>query len=415
MNRPSGTASTDNLPRPRRHLRLWLGVSACLGIVLLVLLWFWFGKPPTPVVPGEGLATTDPEILTAVEQAREAVFREPKSGKAWGKLAQVLHVHNFHAEALACYAEAERYSPHNSDWPYLRAAILLVGREPADAIPGLRRAVELGGNDPLPRLRLSEVLLDQGRFDEAAEELRRVLDADQQWPRVHVRLAQLAVARQDWSECLRHLDAVGDIAYARKQACSLRLIAEQRLGNAPAAQREQELLSQLPDDPPWPDPILDKLSGFQVGLMGRLGRAKELFRQGDADGTLSLLTQTVCDYPESDFAWALLGRALARAGDLPAAEETLWKSVELAPEKADVWTSLGFVRLSRQNPTGALDCYRVVIRLKPTDADVHCKVGQCLEATGDRSGALEAYRQALRYQPEFREARERLVKLEAGP
>jgi tetratricopeptide (TPR) repeat protein len=259
------------------------------------------------------------------------------------------------------------------------------------------------------------LFLEQGRFDEAVGELRQVPDSDPEAPRAHLRLAQVAAARQEWGECLRHLATVGDVPYARKQACSLRLLAFQRLGDAKAAAREQEQLRELSDDPRWPDAPVDALAQFEVGVRSRLTRAGVLLRQGQTQQALSLLEQTVLDYPDSDVAWASLGRTLAFVNRFAEAEPPLERSLELAPNAADAWAVLGLVRLQRKNYTGALECFRTVNRLKPADPEAHCKVAECLLAVGDRPGAIEAYRQALRYQPDFAEARTQLARLQGVP
>ena len=394
---------------------LWGGLGAvvvlALGSVALAWTWGWFA-PPTEI-PGDS-NEGDRAVVAVVQEARAAVAREPKSAAAWGRLGQVLQIHNILDPALVAYAEAIRLEPRNSDWPYLRASILLVRAGPADAIPDLERAAELGGLDELPRLRLGELLLGQGRFEEASEQVRRVLESRPNDPRAHLQMAQVEVSRQAWAECLRQLDAVGDAPPARKQVCALRSMAYTRLGDAAGARREQDRLARLPDDPRWPDPLLDELTRFQVGVRFRVTRALTMFQQGQTHQAISMLQDAVHDYPDSEIVHATLGRCLALAGDLGGAEEALKKCLDLAPESAEIWATLAVVRLRRQNPKGALDCLLRVNDLKPADSEAHYKVGLIRAETGDRAGAVEAFRQALRYRSDYREAREELDKLTGG-
>lgn len=409
-------STADPLPpspeKSRSRRRVWLAFAAlgCLAIVAAVLLWPKGTQAPPPQVPGEGLVATDAEIATAIEAARAEVFQKPNSAAAWGKLGQVLQVHNFLEPALNCYAEAERLDARNPNWPYFRGTIYQVGVEPARAIPELRRAAELGGAEQLPRLRLSEILLDQGQIDEAAEVLQKVLAEIPNSPRGHIRFAQVAAARQDWKECLRHLDAAGDAPFARKQMSSLRLLAYQRLGHTQAAEREQRALAQLPDDPKWPDALLAQLGAVNVGMMARLRHAEQLMRTGQVQNGLTLLVATVCNYPQSDASWTAMGKSFAIVGNYPAAEDALLKAIELAPDTADIWLALGLVRQRAENPAGALECYQKAIRLKPTDAEAHYNAGECLAATGSHAAAREEYREALKYRPDYPEAKERLSK-----
>lgn len=398
-------------PASRRFLWRGLGLVALLAMGLLGLAWGrgWFAPAPREI-PGN-LTEGDAEVVAAIRKARTAVVKEPKSATAWGKLGQVLQVHNFLDYALAAYAEAARLEPRNPNWPYFRASIFLVRATPADAISELERAAERGGLDELPRLRLGELFIGQGRFDEADEILRKVLEARPNDPRAHLLMAQVAIARQAWAECLRHLETVADAPPAQKQVCALRLLAYGRLGDTAGLKREQGRLAKLPDDPAWPDPLLDDLTRFQVGVLPRLTKALTLLQQGQTQEAVAILHEAVRDYPDSDIAYGALGRCMALRGNYAEAEEALRKSLELAPDSADIWSVLAEVRVKRRDLQGTLKCLREVIRLKPTDAQAHYKVGLIKVETGDRAGAIEAFRQAIRYRPDYREARQELDKL----
>ena len=392
----------------RRYLGIGLVVLLALGLLGLAWSRGWFAAPCE--IPGN-LTEGDADVVAAVQKARAAVAKEPKSANAWGRLGQVLQVHNLLDPALVAYAEAIRLDPLNPDWPYLRASILLVSAAPTDAIPDLERSAERGGLDELPRLRLGELLIGQGRFEEASDPASKVLEARPNDPRAHLLMAQVAVARQAWAECLRHLEAVGDAPPARKQVCALRLLAYGRLGDSAGAKRERERLAKLPDDPKWPDPLLDELTHFQVGVVARLTSSLKLLQKGQAREAVSMLHDAIRDYPDSALAYGALGRCMAILKNFPASEEALRKSLELDPASADVWTVLADVRIERKNPKGALECLLEVILLKPADAEAHYKVGRLRAEAGDRAGATESFRQAIRYRPDYPEAREELDKL----
>jgi Tfp pilus assembly protein PilF len=323
----------------------------------------------------------------------------------------MFHAYSFPSQALACYAEAERLDPSNPNWPYLRAVVLTNGLEPAEAIPPLQRAVTRNNDSPLPRLRLGEVLSDQGRFQEAEEQFRAVLAVAPDEPRAQLRLAQIEASRQDWRSCLRHLEAASAAPPARKSTCALRLRACEMLEDSDAAQRQQQLLATLPEDPPWPDTILAELVSFEYGLSARLKRAVQLMSEGRAQQAVSLLEDTVQRYPNSASAWDRLGRFLGSLRKFPAAEHSLRRSLELSPTAGEVWFALGLILLEQRKFDEAYTALRSAARLKPTDAETRCKMGLCLAGKGDKEGAAEAYREALRYQPGLREAQEELAKL----
>ena len=406
------------LPVAKVPQRRYLG-RGLLGIVvlmlgLLALAWVrgWFQTATE--IPGSELTEGDSEVFAVVQDARAAVAREPRSAAAWGRLGQILQVHNFFPESIRAYAEASRLDPSSAEWPYLRATVILVGPRPADAVADLERAAERGGLDEIPRLRMAELFIGQGRFEEASEQLLRVFATRPDDPRAHFLMAQVAVSRQAWPDALRHLDALGDNAAVRKQVSSLKLLVYARLQDAAASKRERERLAQLPDDSRWPDRTLDELSNFAVGVRHRVTRALRMYQQGQTEAALSSFRDIVADHPNSAIAFAALGRGLAMNDEWEQAEQALVRSLELARESADVWSSLAIVRVRRGNTKGALESLREVIRLKPADARAHCQLGQLLAEAGDRPGATESFLQSLRYQPDMREAREGLDKLGAG-
>jgi tetratricopeptide (TPR) repeat protein len=383
-----------------------------LTLLVAIALAVWYAlRQPGPRLPEIDLVGVDPEVAETIQEGLAGVRRSPRSADAWGFLGARLHAYRFHEQALTCYAEAQRLDPGNPAWPYLRAVLLLDSPEPADALGPLEKAASLDGDSPLPRLRLGEFYLEQGRLDEARAQFE-ALPAE---PRAHLRLAQLAAARQAWRDCLRHLDAAAAAPEARKQVCTLRARACAALGLSSAADEQQRLLAGLPDDPAWPDALVDQYVLAQAGLKGRVRAAVELLREHRTQEAVRLLEDTVAKYPESDVAWERLGRALSLLRRYAEAEKALARSLELAPDTGDVWFFLGLMRQEQGLLDEALAAFRKAAERKPADAPTRCKIAACLAARGDRAGAVAAYREALRYQPELREALDGLAGLGEKP
>src|SRR5439155_10398165 len=132
---------------------------------------------------------------------------DPRSGRAWGRLGQVLLANEFFPEGQFCLARAEEFDPDEPRWPYLLAGINSATNPDTEA--KLRRAVELCDPSILaPRLRLADWLLGRGRFEEAEAEFRRSLAAaDNPWARVG--LARTALERGDAQAALDVIDPPG--------------------------------------------------------------------------------------------------------------------------------------------------------------------------------------------------------------
>ncbi len=392
---------------PRWRLPVLLGV-----LLLLAGLWVYLNRGPSvPEVPGVDLRDADPEVAAAVTRARDAVLRAPRSAADWGRLAMILHAHRYLREAATCYTATAALDDQNPFWPYMQALILLNGQEPAAAVPCLEQAARLTPPNSLPRLRLAGLFLEQGRLDEADAEFRKVLAAGPDDAHARLGLGQVAAARRQDDEALDHLRAVADNPFARKRACALLAAVYERRGDRAAADGVRRRLAGLPDDEPWPDDGAEHVAQFQVGLAGRLERARALQLQSQFTEAVRLLREAVEHYPAADAAWSRLGTGLGLLKDFPGAERALLKSIELAPGRADHWFYLGAARKEQRNYRAATEAFRKAAELRPTDAAAHYQVGECLEAQGDRVGAIAAFRAALRCRPDMAEARDRLARL----
>src|SRR5438132_8238238 len=225
-----GTGTSALIPGKRRRLRRFL--SLFLGIILSAggVGYLWFRSAP-PAPPEVVLTDMDPGVVKVVQDSRAAVRQSPRSAAAWGRLGMALVVHDFHAEANHCFAQAERLDPRDPRWPYYQGITLFLG-DPKAAIPKLRRAVALCGDQPdVPRLRLAETLFAQGYVNEATEQFRRALQHAPDNARAHLGLARLAYERNDPEESRKHLSQSIVSPFTRRAAHALRAEVYQRQGN----------------------------------------------------------------------------------------------------------------------------------------------------------------------------------------
>src|SRR4051794_14060517 len=104
------------------HGRLWLlGVTAILLLdVASALVWRWLRPPVPPEIPLDGI---EPEMAQAFVDARDAVVQNPRSGAAWGTMAQTLMANELYPEiTLVCLQHAQRLEPENPRWAYYTGA-----------------------------------------------------------------------------------------------------------------------------------------------------------------------------------------------------------------------------------------------------------------------------------------------------
>lgn len=104
-------------------------------------------------------------------------------------------------------------------------------------------------------------------------------------------------------------------------------------------------------------------------------------------------------YPDSDFAWSVLGTALQLQGK--DAFEALQKTVQLAPNDAEAHGNLGTAWQERGMYTQAVDSYTRALELNPDFVEAYGNLAAALQAQGKLEQAEQAYRQALALRPDY--------------
>jgi tetratricopeptide (TPR) repeat protein len=397
--------------RRRRHL-LTVTAVVLIAASIAAVSWRWSRAAKVIAPPLIDLTEVDPAVRRAVESARAAVLHTPDSATAWGKLGMVLMAHGLPIEAsTACLAQAERLEPRQPRWPYLQA-IGVVTTDPEAAIPKLQRAVELCDCDPdAPRLQLGEVLLDRGRFEEAADQFRRVVQKQPNNARASLGLGRVTFEKGALSESVSHLQPCLSDAHTRKAANLLLAQIHTRLGNESAAEQARRQAADLPKDTDWPDRFQDEVDQQQVGKQPMLALADRLIHQGHHKEAFRLLQRAVHDYPDSPWAWVMVGRACLGGNDLPAAERALRKATELGPDVAEAHFYLGVALILQKKTVAATTCFRKATELKPDFALAHYNLGHSLKEQGDDAGAIAAFRTAINCKPDEGRAHFNLAQL----
>ncbi|QKY03142.1 tetratricopeptide repeat protein [Janthinobacterium lividum] len=104
-------------------------------------------------------------------------------------------------------------------------------------------------------------------------------------------------------------------------------------------------------------------------------------------------------YPESDFAWSVLGTALQLQGK--DAFEALQKTAQLAPNDAEAHGNLGTAWQERGMYEQAIGSYTRALELNPDFVEAHGNLAAALQAQGKLEQAEQAYRQALALRPDY--------------
>lgn len=384
----------------RRTIKLAAGLIAAVGIAAAATLYYRH-VADAPVPPAISTAGVDPAIVEAVAQARSAVVASPRSGAAWGRLGMVLYAHDFYNEAAEALGHAERFDGDDPRWPHLHACAIYE-RRPHDALPLLRRAAELAGDDPLaPRLMLAEQYIALNMLDEAQQELNHVLKVAPDNARALLAAARLLYHRDQMEPCITYLQRAVTDAHAAKASHDLLAQVYAGVGRNELAEHHRQASASLPRRG-FPDPYVKEASALEVGLKAQLRTADIEYGAGRVSESVAMLRTTVQQYPDSEWAWVYLGRALLKQRRIGEGRTALTQALRVNPSSPEALFRMGVSFIHEQQYTVATEWFRRALKVKPDMATAHQNLGYCLQLTGDRQGAATAYRQALVCQPDFR-------------
>jgi tetratricopeptide (TPR) repeat protein len=380
--------------------------------------------PDPPDLVFEG---TEPALHRAVQRAREAVLKEPRSAHAWGVLGDVFMANELEAEAAACYAQAERLDPSDPRWPCHQGGVLLNQGQRDEAVAFFRRATDRAAarkdTNAAPWLLLSETLLTLGRLDQAEEILRPALALFPDDPRANYDMGLLRVARQDWAAAREpFLRCLSSPQACQKASLQLSVVLL-RLGQAEEADKYRRQAARLPKDGDWVDPYVAQYLRWAVKKRARFRKAEYLESANRMRDSVDEWASLVREFPDDDVILTHFGKITGRTGRYAESEQALRKARQIAPEKMLPHYYLALVlytqaeqhlrnggepEWARARLREAAELARQALGIKPDYGVAHMTLGLCLKHLGQKEEAIAELRQAVQCNPEYAELHFRL-------
>lgn len=260
----------------------------------------------------------------------------------------------------------------------LGGALVVAGRD-NEAIPHLRAAI---AGAPRARYDLGIALFNQGKFDEAVEQLSALIAVWSSPPAVHPR----------WQPPLR-MDAI-----AARELIGRALARQARWDEA--ADQFRRVLA------------MDPTSRTARGLL-----AAALFAQQAYDDAIDQYRAHLKEQPNDVEALGNLGIALVAAGKLDDAVEPFRRAVELDPRNGGAERNLANALFDSGDVNGAALHAQQAVELRPDDPAAHDLLGRALALQGKLSEAASRFERALQIDPAYADARQHLRQLQqiSGP
>jgi tetratricopeptide (TPR) repeat protein len=398
--RPTASPPSTAKAHPSR-LRWVVTLALLLGVGLVSAVVFWPRSGGNELkLPALDLSRVDAPSRATIEKHLDAVKSQPKSGPAWGQLGAVLRAYDYSSAARACLAQAERLDPGNPRWPYFQALLRTVDT-PAEAIVKLRQTVRLCGNDPeAPRLLLARLLGEQGRWDEARQETRLLLQARPGFAPALLLEAHAAQAAGQWAEAIAAGRLCTDDPRTARSAWALLAGVYARQGAAAAAAGAGQRAARLPADARVADPFESEAAMLR-GDPREIGLATHpLLAAGRLDDAARLIDRLAREHPQTPETWLLLGRYRFLRKDLPGAEAALRRHLELDARSTQGLFQLGMVLLNLERFEEAAETFHQATKIKPDFGPAFYNRGLALTRRGQFSEAASAFRETIRHNPE---------------
>lgn len=370
---------------------------AVLAAVVAAGLGLWQWSPwsvaviSPPVVEDAG--QLDPLIGRLLQERVAMVRNAPRDVDAWLQLAFAYHAHYLIDEAAPCYRQVIAFEPsHAGAWFHLariaarrgdhEGAIDLLDRSIAheasygpaqwqrgfwllqlgrldEAEPSFQRAIELDASDPAGLLGQGRVLVESGRYEEAATLLERVLVTH---PRENYTNQLLAAAYR----------GVGRIADAAAVAA-----------RSDGSQRD------------FPDPWSSEVARHRTGYAAITQRAKALLEVRKPADALSVLEPLRSTHDDDPRVLNLLSSAYASLGRVDDSLAALKRSAEIDPENYVTHFNLSFRYEQTRDIQAALHHVDRAIEIDPKRPDALSHKAKLLIIVQELDEAIAVTRAAI--------------------
>lgn len=284
---------------------------------------------------------------------------------------------------LAAGCEGDRPAPKRSDEVRGRA-VAAESTNPEEALGLYREAARRYPTEAWPWAGVGRTAYQLGRVADAEDALRTAARWDSTDTAIPVLLAELLLAEGRPQEALPSLDRAIDVAPDDAWTLALQGRALAAIGrDGEATKALDRAVALAPDD-----------------ARVRAAAAFRALTTGSPDAALASLESLRQRFPEDPEVALAHAAALRATGQDTLARATLERVIALDPYRFRARRELARLDMNGGELQSALEHWRVLLERNPKDAVALRGLGECSLAGGDPVEAERAYREALRADPE---------------
>lgn len=353
--------------------------------------------PPVPAVQTDKFL---PGVANQLDAAFAQVRAHPTNVHANAELAKMLQTYRQFVSAQTMYQRVRLLDPDNFEWRYLHAVVLQALGQSEQAIVALRETLLLAPDYQHARLRLAELLADEGAVVEADRLFKEIMAQPQAPPEAHFSHGKFLLRQGQVDAAIvalkYTLEVSGNLGVAHYQ-----LGLAYRKKNQLDLARESFALAKRHEgySADSSDPLLNQLLPYNLSETPFVRRAKVLAEHGRMDEARRFIAMALERNPDSVPAHASMIGMAARERRFDLVDEHFARAVAIEPANAKLYFNLGIARIAEQRWVEAARALETSLELDDSDPNAHVQLAILRHKEQRKMAAERGLRAALALAP----------------